>query len=208
MDDPEDDATNDLVIDEDDLESQVGIQVKIKKEHKCQDCGEAFYLKQALEDHIDNTHQMETVDEQTEDDVMSEDELNNLSSNSQKIGGQSTDSTKHQIKAYNQKQIRCTDCNEKFASKDSLRMHHEAIHQGVKRYFCEKCDFGCYRKDNFEKHTSKIHCSACSFTTSNQEVFDQHLAMMHTDLAPEDAVPIEPKIEIFEPEPEKFYIRL
>ena len=109
-----------------------------------------------------------------------------------------------QIAAYNLKQERCTDCNEKFASKDILRMHHEAKHQGVLRYFCEKCNYACYRKDQFEKHTVKLHCTACdSFTTNHQQMLDQHMVLMHTDLAPESNVQMEPKIEIFEPEFEK-----
>ena len=52
---------------------------------------------------------------------------------------------------------KCNQCDKSFADDRHLREHVMAIHDKLKPFGCEICDFKCARIDNLNTHRKKIH---------------------------------------------------
>ena len=55
--------------------------------------------------------------------------------------------------------IECPDCHKKFTLPGNLKIHMEAIHQGI-RYDCNFCDKSSTTKNNLRKHIATVHIDA------------------------------------------------
>ena len=55
--------------------------------------------------------------------------------------------------------IKCPECHKKITQPGNLKIHMEAIHQGI-RYDCNFCDKSSTTKNNLKKHIANVHSSA------------------------------------------------
>ena len=55
------------------------------------------------------------------------------------------------------KAFSCEECGVSTKSAENLKVHIDAIHNGVVRFTCSVCDFKSYSKFNVEKHQSRRH---------------------------------------------------
>jgi uncharacterized Zn-finger protein len=51
----------------------------------------------------------------------------------------------------------CDQCDKRFADAKHLREHIIAVHDKLKPFACEMCDFKCARTDNLNVHRRKNH---------------------------------------------------
>ena len=77
-----------------------------------------------------------------------------------------------------------------------LTEHKEAVHDGVKRYMCDKCGKGFPRRQKFDDHVTKcdrtkvtksdeiIQCSACELTFTATCNYIQHYKYIHGSAPP------------------------
>lgn len=67
----------------------------------------------------------------------------------------------------------------------SLRHHTEKVHEKMKRYFCDICDFGAYLKSQITKHVKTTHmtpgisCDWCDYKTTSNYSLEKHLDTQH-----------------------------
>ena len=54
-------------------------------------------------------------------------------------------------------QLQCNKCNSKFSGQCDLKRHEKAVHDKIKDYKCEECDYACARKDNMAGHILRMH---------------------------------------------------
>lgn len=67
----------------------------------------------------------------------------------------------------------------------SLKCHIEKVHDKVKRFFCDTCDFGAYLKSQITKHVRTTHvtpgisCDWCDYKTTSNYSLEKHLDTQH-----------------------------
>lgn len=67
----------------------------------------------------------------------------------------------------------------------SLKCHIEKVHEKVKRFFCDTCDYGAYLKSQITKHVRTTHmtpgiaCDWCDFKTTSNYSLEKHLDTQH-----------------------------
>merc|ERR1712025_800979 len=55
------------------------------------------------------------------------------------------------------KDIQCSQCNYKCASKGNLDTHTNTKHKKIRNFFCPDCSYNCYAKANYQKHLQSKH---------------------------------------------------
>ena len=55
------------------------------------------------------------------------------------------------------KKYKCNKCGKSFGYASYLKQHNEAIHEGLKRYKCDKCLYSCSDGSNLRKHIKGVH---------------------------------------------------
>merc|ERR1712150_2830 len=53
--------------------------------------------------------------------------------------------------------LRCSKCDKSFASKQVLKVHIRSIHEKIKDYSCDYCDYTTADGSNFRRHINKYH---------------------------------------------------
>lgn len=67
----------------------------------------------------------------------------------------------------------------------SMKCHIEKVHDKVKRFFCDICDFGAYLKSQITKHVRTTHmipgifCDWCDYKTTSNYSLEKHLDTQH-----------------------------
>ncbi|XP_070502446.1 uncharacterized protein [Chironomus tepperi] len=89
----------------------------------------------------------------------------------------------------------CTLCGSKVKN---LKEHFKYTHNQVsKKYFCDKCSFGCYFKHKIEIHVQQhipkqyrdlIECAHCEFKCSRKDTLKKHFTSFHTAFSREKNV--------------------
>lgn len=83
----------------------------------------------------------------------------------------------------------CEICNRPFASRRLLRLHTEGVHQQLKRFTCNYCDYKANSKSAVQLHERKhtglkpYHCTLCSYATSDHNSFRRHKSKHTKDYA-------------------------
>ena len=54
-------------------------------------------------------------------------------------------------------QNRCKICNKKFINFTYVQEHFEAVHEKIKRYFCDICNYKVYYEWQFRRHLKSKH---------------------------------------------------
>jgi hypothetical protein len=71
----------------------------------------------------------------------------------------------------------------------NLSEHQKIIHQSLKRFCCDFCDYSCYFKTKITRHLQRhipkhrrkqFPCSECSFTASRKDALKSHVLTMHS----------------------------
>ena len=81
----------------------------------------------------------------------------------------------------------CTECDKVFALKWQLKRHVNNIHNQIKNYLCDLCDYRTYSSFNLRIHKSKMHtkqsievvCSVCHKKTYG---IDNHMKTYHFEV--------------------------
>ena len=77
-----------------------------------------------------------------------------------------------------------------FARRDSLKIHTETVHEGIKNFACEHCGAKFYRKTDLVKHFAKLHegkdsatkmfrCEFCNCKTATKNGLQKHNFAVH-----------------------------
>jgi very-short-patch-repair endonuclease len=66
------------------------------------------------------------------------------------------------------KDFKCDKCEYVCSSKDHLQRHIKQIHAKIKDFKCEKCDFTCSLKENLKNHVNQIH---------NRPIMDKRMSL-------------------------------
>ena len=53
--------------------------------------------------------------------------------------------------------VKCDQCSYEGRNTGTLNDHIKAVHEKVKRYFCDTCDYAAYFKGNLVKHKKSQH---------------------------------------------------
>ena len=83
----------------------------------------------------------------------------------------------------------CELCQKKFDRKSTLN-RHVLVHQDIKRFQCDKCDYNTVTKQNLGKHYNLFHtgvrpfeCDECDYSTIDRVSLGRH-KMLHTGEKP------------------------
>ena len=78
----------------------------------------------------------------------------------------------------------CKDCDYNSTSKQTLRQHEKAEHEGI-RYNCETCEFVTrsrnYLKKHILSHTNVFVCNKCHYATNYEHNLKTHMTNKHTN---------------------------
>ena len=103
--------------------------------------------------------------------------------------------------------VNCDLCSYQGRNQSTTDHHIKAVHEKVKRYHCDLCDYGCYFKCNFRTHQKNKHgsteeenpktrkrklfsktnskrkgkyeCQRCSYTTQINQKLKDHINAVH-----------------------------
>eukprot|EP00088_Acartia_fossae_P028223 TRINITY_DN2901_c0_g1_i2.p1 TRINITY_DN2901_c0_g1~~TRINITY_DN2901_c0_g1_i2.p1 ORF type:complete len:618 (-),score=140.71 TRINITY_DN2901_c0_g1_i2:87-1940(-) len=81
----------------------------------------------------------------------------------------------------------CHLCNKVFSNKkEGLERHIKQVHEQIKNYHCEECEYRTYSGANLRLHVSKMHTKVdnervCQFCNIKTRSLDYHLRIYHTD---------------------------
>ena len=64
--------------------------------------------------------------------------------------------------------VSCDLCSYQGKDKSATYHHIKAVHEKVKRYHCDSCDYGCYFKCNFLRHQKRKHGSTVKENSNNR----------------------------------------
>ena len=92
-------------------------------------------------------------------------------------------------------EILCKICGYKANIPSRLEDHIKSVHQNVKRFYCDQCDYACYYKQNIQKH-KKIHqdnptakkrkfgnvCNICDKKFKNPTYVQEHIEAVHENI--------------------------
>lgn len=85
----------------------------------------------------------------------------------------------------------CEECGVVLSSKNALKNHIASIHEKVKKYFCDHCDYGAtiklklhsHMKCHLKKDSKKLQaCQYCPFTSFNKQSLKIHEISFHAGL--------------------------
>ena len=75
--------------------------------------------------------------------------------------------------------VKCGLCNQQFSTMSHLNRHKIMVHENLRKYRCEFCDFKTNLKETLKEHV-KIHddmwivCDRCGFKTKRQRDLQKH----------------------------------
>ena len=78
----------------------------------------------------------------------------------------------------------CDQCEGKFKRKDSLIIHIQSIHEGVK-YPCNQCNYQATHQANLRKHIQSKHdgvkhvCDQCNYQLNSRDSLNKHKQRTH-----------------------------
>lgn len=81
----------------------------------------------------------------------------------------------------------CPICGK--ALKSNLERHIEAIHEKMRNYHCDLCDYSGYHKDYIINHMKSVHleselkCDSCDYVTNSTKLLKLHINNRHTDIS-------------------------
>jgi len=94
--------------------------------------------------------------------------------------------------------IKCSECDKTFVSRQKMVEHVKRIHRGVKDKVCSHCSYATYTNFNLRLHVSKVHlegsmvketCRFCQEETTNMEHHIHIYHSKHSTIAPYSYLP-------------------
>ena len=70
----------------------------------------------------------------------------------------------------------------------NLRIHIEYVHDGKKKYPCDKCNYQATRKDTLKNHKDTVHegrkypCGLCDFQATQKQILNTHKTKVHNHI--------------------------
>ena len=139
---------------------------------KCEICQRSFRVRDSLDMHTKSFHES-NVNCEIDDTFQLK---HKLDSNTEKV--------------YKEKVIasyQCTTCNEVFSSRDTLKTHTVAVHDGKKPFKCDFCNLIFGTNQNKIQHIANIHessyfkisCKFCDATFRFERYLKSHIAAVH-----------------------------
>ena len=112
----------------------------------CVECGKIWKSKSDLENHIQRTHSNEKI----------------ICQECGKGVNCKKDLMRHIRKLHTdrKKTEKCSQCEKEFYNMKELTVHIISVHEKLKSWYCEVCDFKCSRLGNLNLHRKKSHSKA------------------------------------------------
>ena len=105
--------------------------------------------KHFLDSSISNIGQPEIKDE-----ITNFDENLNVSGQSNKSNSSASFTNHNQ---FTDKSTKCWDCNKQFASRQNFNAHYKSVHQKIKDFICDSCNYSTAHKSDLTRHKSSVH---------------------------------------------------
>ena len=77
-------------------------------------------------------------------------------------------------------------CEDSCTRKTALKIHIDAIHEGLKPHKCSICDYACGKRSRLEYHINAVHegkkphtCSICDYSCATKSNLNRHLIVVH-----------------------------
>ena len=130
------------------LKDQRGLEIHIERVHQvseachlCVECGKVFKNIKQLEIHRRRLHSGEVF-------TCSQCEMRFPSR---------VHLTRHITYKHTEKTVQCEQCDRAFHRHVALMTHIASVHDKLKPFYCEVCDFKCARLSNLHLHRRKVH---------------------------------------------------
>ena len=148
-------------------------QKHLKDRFPCEQCGQTYSSKGALQLHIKSIHSAQK-------------ELVYC-----KIANCSFSCVRNQWMKVHENQVHnlgskmsCEKCDYETANKQSFKSHLRIQHSDIK-YKCESCDYNCRRKENLKDHKRIVHenilipCELCDYKATKKSNLRDHMQVKH-----------------------------
>jgi len=79
----------------------------------------------------------------------------------------------------------CEICHKTFHKPETMRTHVKYVHNKVKNYSCDRCDYKAGQKEKFEKHVKKVHekeMETCNICKEQVKHSYHHVKSHHKDI--------------------------
>ena len=74
-------------------------------------------------------------------------------------------------------------------------MHLKSVHNKIKDFKCNKCEYECYSKGNLKRHVKMIHskikdhtCELCDYICSSKDSLKIHIKHVHDNNSQADSL--------------------
>ena len=78
------------------------------------------------------------------------------------------------------------DCTQACHTHGNLQQHKRSVHEGLRPYKCDQCDYSCARKETLRRHQQTVHeqqkphaCQHCTYTTAQLSNLRKHYKRKH-----------------------------
>ena len=95
---------------------------------------------------------------------------------------------RHQLAHNNERPYVCdvAECNKAFTQLVGLQRHKRSVHERVRAYKCDQCDYSCAQKGDLRQHQLAVHeqqkphaCQHCTYKCVRLSLLRQHCKSMH-----------------------------
>ena len=136
----------------------------------CTDCPEAFRTKSSLDKHQYICHGASV-------EIFKCDKCDKELFSKERLRDHARD--------HREANVKCKQCEKVLSSVRALNSHTKAVHEKIKRFSCNLCEYKAFKKDKFEKHVQKVHSNVmetCLFCKVEVKHAYHHVTTKHKDI--------------------------
>ena len=145
---------------------------------QCDTCGQCFYTKYKLDQHVKNIHQKLDGNFNCTTCGKSYHTNQNLKTHKKNQCGKA-------IAKNSEKNVKCDKCDAHFSGKSDLKRHFTQVHMAKNNFKCQFCNKSFSNARKFKNHKNKEHgqiheCGKCEFQGNTQNALEEHIKSEHS----------------------------